>query len=163
MIKILLLSLLLSINSYAASLDIVPQVGIGKNVIAHEPFERFFDLGLRYGAEWKAQINGGYWLALAPNEKASWFLSAQGGVEVVSQTGLMALLMIGPAYVRNLDHKTCSHFQFHIFFGAGIKSESGIGIMGGWTHFSNAGLKAPNNGRDLITLVLTVPLYKTKS
>lgn len=155
----LLLALLMPSYSVAAVLDGTLNVGIGKNVLQRQPFERYAAAGVRYGGSWKVAANGGYWLALADGERSSWFGSVQGGLEVQGQGGTTAAIFFGPSYVHQDDSKLSGHFQFHTTFSVGVKA-GGLGIVYEWVHFSNAGIKLPNNGRDLWTAKIIVP-FKT--
>jgi hypothetical protein len=158
--KLILLGLLLCTQvSHASSLDALAAIGIGKNVIGSEPFERFGTVGLRYGDVFKVQANGGYYLAIGANEKSSWFTSVQTGIEVVGSGGAKAIFMFGPAYLGNPDdNKLSGHLQFHLTGGIGIKDTKNYGLSLLWNHFSNAGIKQPNLGRDMITLQITIPI-----
>lgn len=146
------------LQSLAAPIDLTVVAGIGKNVLGHQPFERYGALGVRWGNAWKVQANGGYWLALADGEKAAAFTSLQGGLEVVGQGGTFAQLMFGPGVISHIDSKLGGHFQFHLVGGVGMKDSGGHGLSFLWTHFSNAGVVMPNNGRDLLTIQLIAPL-----
>lgn len=144
----------------AAGFDAILGVGIGKDVIGSKPFERYGALGVQYGGmTWKVRANGGYWLALAEGEKASAFTSLQGGLEVVGQGGIFCSVFFGPAYISQPDDKRLSgHLQFHLDPGCGVRSAGGYSIMGRWTHFSNAGLKQPNGGRDMPGIAVQIPI-----
>ena len=147
-------------SARADSLDLAVTAGVGKGVIEHKPFERFGALGLRYGDAWKAQVNGGYWLALGERESSAYFGSLQGGLEVVGNSGLFAQLMFGPAYISETDRKLGSRFQFHLSGAAGVRDSGGRGLSFQWVHFSNAGIVQPNLGRDLWTIQLLAPLSR---
>ena len=59
----------------------------------------------------------------------------------------------GPCYLTKTADKLTGHFQFstHIGFGwRDPKTRNELGLN--WKHFSNAGIKKPNIGRDLIML-----------
>lgn len=152
---------LLSSSSLASNLDATLSVGMGKSVLKQKAFERVGSIGVRYGWNtWKLQANGGYWLALAENEKASLFTSLQGGVEVVGKDGVFASVMFGPALIQTPDNKLSGHFQFHPTFGIGIKNTDNYALSFMWQHFSNAGIILPNAGRDLLTLQAIFSLYR---
>jgi hypothetical protein len=155
------LCLLLSVPSFAheVSTDAIVGAGIGKNVFGELPFERYGTIGLRYGDEWKIQLNGGYYLDPAIME-SSFVCSLQGGIEVDGKSGVWTSFMFGPAYLFSPDDiKLSGHFQFHLTGGIGIKDsyDNRLGIT--WNHYSNAGFEQPNLGRDLLTLQLVIPLF----
>ena len=163
MLRILFAFLLVSSVAQAASLDALVGAGVGKNILAqHAPFERFGTLGIRYGGAWKIQANGGYYLALAEGERSAWMGSLQTGLEVVGDGGTYGQLMFGPAYVSQDDSKLSGRFQFHLTGGVGVKNDDGYGIGVMWNHLSNAGIKQPNMGRDMITAQLTIPIWRPK-
>lgn len=136
--------------------------GVGKNILTKEPggFERMGRLGIQYGSAWKIALNGGYWLAQAPGEKASHFAALQGGLQVVGSSGMVTKFMIGPSWVQNPDSKLSGHFQFNPVFGIGMTDSASRTLMLEWSHWSNAGWKLPNLGRDIICLTASVPLYR---
>lgn len=150
----------LTTKAHAASLDALVSVGIGKSVLDKKAFERYASLGVQYGAIWKVRANGGYWLALNDGEKASLYGSLQGGLDVVGSGGTYATVMFGPALIQHPDSKLGGKFQFHTCFGVGMKNDAGYGLAFLWQHFSNAGIVMPNNGRDLLTAQLVIPIYK---
>lgn len=157
---VILLVLAFAPYSRAGDLDGSLTVGIGKSVLSRQPFERYGAFGVRYGGEtWKAQASGGYWLALAENEKASPFASLQTGVEIEGKSGGTLSVMFGPAWIKNPDSKLAGNFQFHLTFGGGVANVLGYRLMWEWQHFSNAGIKQPNNGRDILSLKLIFPLW----
>ena len=157
--KFLALFLLMLLSGCAtAGLDATVGAGIGKDVLSHQPFERYGTLGVRYGDVWKTQANAGYWLAFN-EQNSSLYTSLQGGLEVVGQGGTFAQFMFGPAYIGQDDSKLTGHFQFHMTGGVGVKNVDNYGISFLWTHFSNAGIEQPNLGRDLLTLQLIIPLH----
>lgn len=150
-------------QALAADLDAGLTVGMGKSVLNHTAFERVGMVDLRYGgATWKTQLNGGYWLALGDGERASFFASWQGGIEVVGPSGAFATAMFGPAWVQNPDRKLSGRFQFHPSFGFGVKNRGGYSLAFVWHHFSNAGIVLPNAGRDLLTGQVVIPLAGDK-
>jgi hypothetical protein len=57
-------------------------------------------------------------------------------------------LGIGPAYLQNRDEINGSHFNFALM--ARFRVTDQLAVV--WRHWSNAGTKPPNLGRDLVTL-----------
>lgn len=143
----------------AATLDLSLSAGIGKSVLAHEAFERYGALGVEYGSAWRARANAGYWFSPAPGTRSSPFLSFQGGPEIVSESGFTAAFRLGPAWIAHPDSQLSGHWQFHMTFGAGLKDRGGRSIRAEWNHWSNAGLKLPNMGRDILVLSVTFPVW----
>lgn len=159
-----LLTLMISASAQAASeADLMLGVGMGKSVLDQQGnFERLGTLGVRYGSVWKIQANGGYWYAPALGDRSSLYGSLQGGVEVVGEGGMFAQVMFGPGIIQHPDDKLAGHFQFHLSTGAGIKSEQGYTLALVWNHLSNAGILQPNLGRDLLTLQVGIPLWRSQ-
>lgn len=141
-----------------ARTDALVSAGIGKDVLAKQPFERMGSLGVQYGDAWKVRANGGCWLATAPGQNSSGFGSLQGGLEVVGEGGTFAGLLFGPSFITRPDAKLSGRFQFHLSGGVGVKNRAGYGVGLKWEHFSNAGLILPNYGRDLWTAFLVIPI-----
>jgi len=159
--KLILLLLLIS-TSAVADIDGLFSVGMGKDVLSHQNFERVGTLGVRYGKDWKVQANTGYYFAPAEGQVSSYFGSLQGGLEVVGHSGIYSQAMFGPALVSaSRDSKLTGHFQFHLATGVGIKSDNGYSLALIWSHLSNAGIELPNIGRDLLTLQVIIPIVKT--
>jgi hypothetical protein len=144
-------------------LSSVLSVGVGKSILEkHKSFERYSGIGIRYGSSIVAQANGGYYLATGTRERSSWYGSVQGGLVVTNESGFHGQMLAGPTYIDKDDSKITGHFQFHLTGGVGIENTSRYGLDIVWNHFSNAGMKQPNYGRDFITLQAIIPIYEVK-
>lgn len=53
---------------------------------------------------------------------------------------------LGPAFLQNMDAINGSHFNFSLMAGYQVTPQLSIA----WRHFSNAGTKSPNKGRDAV-------------
>jgi len=152
-------AMLFPLKAHSEGVELLVTVGIGKDVAAHQPFERLGMLGIRCGGPtWKVKTNAGYWLALAEGQKASIFGSLQAEYEVRSASGATLSWAFGPAGIQNPDAKLSGHFQFHFTFAAGLVQIGGQSVRLTWEHFSNAGIVLPNNGRDIWGLNSAFPL-----
>jgi hypothetical protein len=72
--------------------------------------------------------------------------------------GLFASYFVGPALITQTDQRLASIFEFNNNFQIGIRDRRGLSLGVGFQHFSNAGLWAPNIGRDFFIINLTIPL-----
>jgi hypothetical protein len=153
--------LLLEDSQAAHRIDGLLGIGVGKRILERGPFERFGSVGMRYGGQtWKVQTSAGYWMAPAHLERHSFYGSLQGGVQVEGKGGTYAQMMFGPALISQDDCRITGMFQFHLTGGLGIVDDNGTGVSLLWTHFSNAGIKQPNLGRDILTLRLIIPVFR---
>lgn len=156
---VLLLALFSGCASSRKSLDGTLTVGVGNGIVSHKPFERYAAGTISYGTEvWKGKINGGYWMALAEDERSSLFCSTQLELQVVGNSGITMFVAVGPGYIQNLDHKNSGHFQIHSTFGIGVLNLSGVRLGPVWDHKSDAGKTRPNDGRDIIGLQAVIPI-----
>ncbi len=164
MMRYLMLCLLMVCGmAQASELDGVLGVGIGKNVISHQPFERMGSLGVQYGSSWVVRASGGYWMATADGDKSSLYGSMQGGLQVWGEGGTYANMLFGPALISNPDdYHNSGIFQFNLSAAVGIKSVNAYGITVEWRHWSNAGMIMPNAGRDILTACILIPLWRSK-
>lgn len=158
------LTLVLSLfTANAADLDAIVAAGVGKSILdKHQAFERYGQVGIRYGGPWKIQVSGGGYATTGDGERSSFYGSVQTGLDVVSDSGTFGQMLAGPGYVSRDDSKLTGNFQFHLTGGVGYKNTSGYGLGVMWNHFSNAGTKLPNLGRDIISVQMILPLYRGK-
>lgn len=76
----------------------------------------------------------------------------------IEQPYSYAKLFFGPAVISSTDTRLSSYYQFNHDIELGVKNKNGLGIGLDYKHISNAGLKEPNLGRDLVGLKLTFGL-----
>jgi hypothetical protein len=95
-------------------------------------------------------INGGY---LGDNDVDlnTGYVCGQFGAALNPLKFMFVENYFGPCYFQRTDGKLSGNLQFALNIGAGWRdpdTKSEIGIN--WKHFSNAGLKQPNVGIDLL-------------
>jgi len=89
-------------------------------------------------------------------ECGSWFSTPAGyacqelnSVRVLTPEGIFSRLGFGPAWIHPVDDRLSTPFEFSIQGAAGLEQDGwGVGIK--YQHFSNAGIKQPNLGRDFL-------------
>jgi hypothetical protein len=149
---LLALILLLLCSCEPAYAEFSGFVGIGKGTFQHQPFERTASLGYTFhgGDTMYAKPQVGGWIGGAG--VPSYYLSVPMGVEVwIPNTGAYCFLGVGPAWISNTDTELSSNWEFNPEFGCGLQGGfSTVGVK--WVHFSNGGLKLPNQGRDMVGL-----------
>ena len=103
--------------------------------------------GLRWSAELGAIIDN------RPGGKHSVMARAQLGVAPGPETGVFGYAYIGPAAISSPDARLGSIYQIATDLGFGIRDRDSLMAVG-YQHLSNAGLKAPNSGKDHILFSL---------
>jgi hypothetical protein len=75
------------------------------------------------------------------------------GVRVETTNGVFARLGVGPSYLSHTDDRISTNFEFNLQGAIGIQQDHwGAGVKG--DHYSNAGMKQPNDGRDFIGMFI---------
>jgi len=101
---------------------------------------------------WVYQVEFGGWAdkgAGGPKRlSGSLYLSASIGVEVVMES-VFARILVGPTLISNTDDRLSTNFQIHHEFSLGVRGKNGLGIGAFLKHFSNGGIKLPNESRDI--------------
>lgn len=149
--KPLLLLLLLSSSAMAGP---IVSVGVGKNIVSHLPFERVIHVGYEIGltANIFVKPEVGYFLDTQNHAASSYWVGMPLLLEVASPYGTFVRMGFGPSYIKTVDHvQLGSHLEFDIEGGIGMK-DKGLSLGLFYKHFSNAGFKQPNMGRDFITI-----------
>jgi hypothetical protein len=101
-----------------------------------------------YGIHTAYELGG--WVDQRVEARKALFAKSQVGV-TPGDDGLFAKAFIGPALISHTDALLGGHLQFATDIGFGVRdSETSVAII--YTHFSSAGLAAPNKGRDFLTL-----------
>lgn len=153
----ILLTFLSASIGHAADLSGHFGVGLGKSILDKSQFERMGRIGLSYGGTWRVQANVGYYMDPRAFEQSSVFTSLQGGLKVVTNSGVFCTFMAGPAYLHRDGGPLSGRLQFHESFGCGVEG-SWYTLSGEWDHLSNAGIKQPNRGRDMIGIYASFPI-----
>lgn len=141
--------LLISLPSQAGGML---SVGMGRGVLAHDPFERFASIGYKTGGELQFKAETGFYLDYENETKMTGFASASGGYELTASDGKYVSAFLGPAAITQKDRKLGSLYQFQIDFGIGLKMDSGKALGLRFIHLSNAGVVQPNIGRDILAV-----------
>jgi hypothetical protein len=101
---------------------------------------------------WADKGNGG-----AKNLKGSFYTAASIGVEVLLET-VFARILVGPTLISHTDARLSTNFQIHHEFSLGIRGKNGLGIGLFLKHFSNGGIRLPNESRDLYGFLVQFPM-----
>jgi hypothetical protein len=101
---------------------------------------------------WVYQVEFGGWadkgVGTVKDLKSSFYLTASVGVEVLLDS-VFARILVGPTLISHTDDRLSTNFLIHHEFSLGIRAANGIGIGGFLKHFSNGGIKLPNESRDI--------------
>ena len=155
--KLLLFTLLLSTPSFAAlnfeygetvngandSPDGAKYIDVSNHVSGH-----LFDHAYGVGGWWDRSRLAGV--------KNSGFVYYALGLEPRFKNFYFSYF-VGPSLISSTDSRLGSNFQFTHDLGIGLKDSRGVRVGLCYRHFSNAGLKEPNAGRDLIGASVTIP------
>lgn len=101
--------------------------------------------------------------SLLPECRAIFSSEMNGACELVlsarveTPSGLFMRLGAGPAWVIRQDDRVSSHFNFNLQGALGL-THNGWDLGVGLTHYSNAGLWPPNEGRDFLGALIGVGL-----
>ncbi len=109
-------------------------------------FQHFEANGLGY------KLDAGGWTESASDRKSAPFGSVLVGKRFGSVNGINMTNLIGVAVIGIPDSALSTTFQFTEEAAVGYKA---VGL--GYKHFSNAGIKEPNHGRDYIYLNFAFP------
>lgn len=101
---------------------------------------------------WADKGNGG-----AKNLKGSFYTAASIGVEVLLET-VFARILVGPTFISHTDARLSTNFQIHHEFSLGIRGKNGLGIGLLLKHFSNGGIRLPNESRDFYGFLVQFPM-----
>ncbi len=146
------IAILFFAHAAPAYASVFASVGMGRAVLAHQPFERFASVGYKTNGEIQVKGEAGFYLDYENERHATFFGSASGGYELQTKNGTFVSAFIGPAAISQKDRKLGSHLQFAIDFGVGVKMDSGKALGLHFKHLSNAGIWQPNIGRDLLAV-----------
>ena len=150
------LYILFTLFAFSAHAEFSGFVGIGDGTLKHQAFERTVSLGwvIHPGDAFFVKPEIGGWIG--GFGMPSYFVGVPLGFQVwIPATGAFCHMAVGPSWISNPDSELSSHLQFDTEFGFGLQSDKAeIGLI--WKHFSNAGLKLPNQGRDFLGLQLRV-------
>lgn len=64
----------------------------------------------------------------------------------------------GVSLISNTDGRLSLPFNFTQDFGVGLRDSEGRLVGANYKHFSNAGLKTPNHGRDFVSIQVGFPI-----
>ena len=102
-------------------------------------------------------ITGG-WLAESSNALNTGYGCAQFGVELRPLSFMYVDNYFGPCYFHEAHGFISGKLQFATNLGIGWRDKTGSQIGLNWKHFSNAGIKRPNIGLDLVMFNLSFGL-----
>lgn len=118
---------------------------------------KFLNLGYReplgHGFSWQGEAGG--WTDSAGNGRTgSGYGAFQGNF--IAGDSVFARLSAGPSLVTAPDSYLSGHFQFteDLFLGLQGSNKNVVGVK--YKHFSNAGLRQPNLGRDFMGIEASV-------
>ncbi len=149
--KSLIAALLISSNAHAGLL----LLSFGPTINGTIGEKKVLTAGYEYN--WGApslKLDAGTWNV---NGGMAFYGALNFGVHVISSGGLTTRIGFGPAVISQTDERLSSNFEFNIQARIGLN-------MGGWEaglnalHLSNAGIKLPNLGRDIVGIYIGVPL-----
>lgn len=104
------------------------------------------------------RLEMGLWTDNLHNGRSS---SGYGNYEVgikVRHEGFYLQTFVGVALINNTDTQLSSVYEFTHDIGFGLMEKSGKAMGLNFKHFSNAGLKKPNIGRNFMQFEVKVPL-----
>jgi len=151
----IILGLLLTSAAFSQE-TIIVRGGLDKMIFTEHQFAKMISIGYKSKGLFQYKLEGGGWGTNRAGEKAGGFVGISAGMEVISEHSYMSFF-VGPAGITHPDVRLSGHFQFQTDFDLGLidKSKWGLGIN--WKHFSNAGLRAGNRGRDFFSLTVRIP------
>lgn len=155
--------LLLLLCSTAQADDSIMKYGVGIFNSAKESRSEM----KQFSFAWQAPVFKGYlvrqyevggWLDSRSDigRKSSGFTSASIGVPI--EVGYFyAQALWGAALITTPDEMLGSVFQFKHDMALGIRDEKGNTIGLNYSHMSDAGIKLPNEGRDVMSVRISIP------
>lgn len=102
------------------------------------------------GIEMAGEV-GGYVDNLGNGRKGAALAKFQLGIKPGPRTGTFASAFIGPCAISRTDALLGSNYQFCTDVGVGLRDQDTF-VLVTYSHISNAGLKAPNKGRDFVVM-----------
>jgi len=103
----------------------------------------------------KARYELGYWSD--KTNRSSAYGAYQIGL-VASNDILYADFFTGASLISQSDSRLSTPFEFKHDIGIGVVGKNKVGIGINYSHLSNAGIKQPNLGRDLIQFKVVMPI-----
>jgi len=145
--------LLLSLFSFSARADIVANVGVGRGVLYHDPFERSISVGFQRPLDgYSVRFELGAWGG-GPGQPSVYGSFLVGMTVSPNEFGAESHVALGPTYISTPDSVLGGHFQINTEFGLGMKDKLFYqGVL--YKHLSSAGIYQPNIGRDFLMLQL---------
>ena len=152
---------LLSSTAYAGNL--IGKYGLGIMVPDSRSVAevKLFSLGYQHDY-WKDLLLAQYELGVfadahGENRKSSGYIAASTGIRV-SPGAVYAEVLWGVALITSPDSMLSTVYEFTNDTVIGLRDSRGRAFGIGYKHFSNAGIKLPNKGRDFILVHLQFPL-----
>lgn len=145
------------IAKYGLGLGAPDQSSIAENKFISLGYQSHFNGS--YSSIFDYKYEFGVWSDVShkAGRKSNGFLSASVGLE--PDLGWLYLnSFFGLAAVATTDSTMGSVPEFVEDIGAGFQDNKKRRMGVGYKHFSNAGIWAPNKGRDFITITLQIPL-----
>lgn len=157
------LALILALACADASADTVAKYGIGVARSADGGYSTTKHLSLArqsvaYGI-FVQQVELGFWTDAASWEgrRGSAYGDYSVGLETLTESGIYAQALVGPALISTTDAYLGGHLQFNTEATVGVKGENGVSIGLLYKHLSSAGIYTPNVGRDFMLFRVGVP------
>lgn len=123
---------------------------------------KFFSLGYQ-SPIWnlfRQKVELGLWADTRTGEghrHSSGFASYSLGVSVEGGR-FYASSFWGGSYITHTDSLLSTNFEFAQDLSVGLKDDAGRALGVTYKHFSNAGIKLPNKGRDFFVIDVRVPI-----
>ena len=140
--KALLITILalLWLPAYAGEIEF--RTGVGLN---RASTSALYSVGYvrRFDKHYMSRLDMGYWSDSKLGHKSSTYASLSVGRMIGNRNGLYASIYMGVAFISHPDILLSTNFQFTEEVALGYRDAEII-----FKHFSNAGIKKPNLGRD---------------
>jgi hypothetical protein len=154
LINALILGLILAVTPFKAVATDAFSLRMGTDLTHYKDQTSIYSLGYetfdRHG--WGAKIEGGGWTDIADDRRCSPFGAVLVGKQFGDYRGLNLTGLVGAGIIGAPDAALSTTFQFT------EEVTVGYDVVGlGFKHFSNAGIKEPNQGRDYFFVNLAFP------
>jgi hypothetical protein len=141
-----------------ANAAVVLNVGVGRDIIIGEQFERTAKVGYAIpvfeGFSVRPEVAG--WMTGRTGHKSGVLFALPLEFRAVSPGGIYASISFGPGVITSPDAWLGGHFQFDTELALGVMAGNGLGCGLAYGHVSSAGIYEVNKGRDWLMIQLVL-------